>query len=214
MTTAIIFDMDGTLFQTDLILEPALEATFNKLRQKNLWHEDTPIDKYREIMGVPLPVVWETLCPEHTVEVRNHSNLIFHKELIHQIKLGKGALYEGVEDTLAFLSQKYPLYIASNGQTPYLQAIVEKYQLHRFINNVYSIDLIPFGNKSELVQFVKNENEIEHGYVVGDRSSDIKAALDNDLTSIGVRFDFAQEEELKQANYVINQFNELLNRVL
>jgi len=28
MYSAVIFDMDGTLFQTNLILEPALEATF------------------------------------------------------------------------------------------------------------------------------------------------------------------------------------------
>lgn len=214
MTSAIIFDMDGTLFKTDLILEPALEATFEKLRMENLWNDKTPIEKYREIMGVPLSVVWETLCPEHTIEVRNNSNILFHDELINQINMGQGALYEGVEESLAQLSKQYPLYIASNGQTPYLQAIMVKYQLNRFIKNVYSIDLIPSGNKSELVQLVKSENGIENGFVVGDRSSDIKAAFDNDLKSIGVRFDFAQEEELKKAHYVIDQFNEVLNLVL
>ena len=31
--SAIIFDMDGTLFQTNLILEPALEATFEQLQK-------------------------------------------------------------------------------------------------------------------------------------------------------------------------------------
>ena len=214
MTTAIIFDMDGTLFQTNLILEPALEATFEKLRKENLWNGQTPIEQYREIMGVPLPVVWETLCPEHTIEVRHNSNLLFHDELVQQIRIGRGALYEGVENTLALLSQKYPRYIASNGQTPYLQAIIEKYQLDWFIKNVYSIDLIPSGHKSELVHLVKRENDIKNGFVVGDRSSDIKAAVDNELTSIGVRFDFAQEEELKKAHFVIDQFSELLDLVL
>lgn len=213
MTTALIFDMDGTLFQTNLILEDALEATFEKLRMKKLWNEKTPIDKYREIMGVPLPVVWKTLCPQHTLEVHNISNLWFLDELIRQIKKGNSALYEGVEETLAFLSQKYPLYIASNGQIPYLQAIVEQYQLNRFIKGVYSIDMIQSGNKSDLVHLVKSENGIEEGYVIGDRSSDIKAALDNDLVSIGVRFDFAQEDELNKANYVIDNFKEILTVV-
>lgn len=32
MNSAVIFDMDGTLFQTNLILEAALEATFEQLR--------------------------------------------------------------------------------------------------------------------------------------------------------------------------------------
>ncbi len=34
MSKAIIFDMDGTLFQTNLILDPALEETFDVLRKK------------------------------------------------------------------------------------------------------------------------------------------------------------------------------------
>ena len=45
---------------------------------------------------------------------------------------------------------------------------------------------------------VKSKNQIGKGYVVGDRSSDITAAKDNELISVGVNFDFAQEEELKQ----------------
>lgn len=63
---AIIFDMDGTLFQTHKILENSLEETFTYLRDHDLWEKETPIQKYREIMGVPLPVVWETLLPKHS----------------------------------------------------------------------------------------------------------------------------------------------------
>lgn len=213
MTTALIFDMDGTLFQTNLILEPALEATFEKLRMKKLWNEKTPIDQYRKIMGVPLPVVWKTLCPQHTLEVHKNTNQWFLDELIQQITKGNGALYKGVEETLAHLSKKYPIYIASNGQIPYLQAIVDQFRLNRFIKGVYSIELIQSGNKSELVHLVKSENGIEEGFVIGDRSSDIKAALDNNLTSIGVRFDFAQENELNNANFVIDHFKGILTIV-
>lgn len=43
MTKAFIFDMDGTLFQTNLILEPALDATFDVLRTKGLWQGETPL---------------------------------------------------------------------------------------------------------------------------------------------------------------------------
>lgn len=63
MLRSVIFDMDGTLFQTDTILEIALEETFAYLRSQNKWDSETPLEKYREIMGVPLPKVWETYCP-------------------------------------------------------------------------------------------------------------------------------------------------------
>lgn len=51
MLQSLIFDMDGTLFQTEKILELSLDDTFNHLRSLNLWDTVTPIDKYREIMG-------------------------------------------------------------------------------------------------------------------------------------------------------------------
>ncbi|MDO7487527.1 HAD hydrolase-like protein [Peribacillus sp. NPDC096622] len=213
MSKAIIFDMDGTLFQTNLILEPALEETFDVLRKENLWDTKTPIEQYRKIMGVPIPVVWETLCPNHSLEIRVKSNEIFHKKLIELIQAQKGALYADVERTLNELSKKYPLFIASNGQIEYLQAIVETYNLDRFIQNTYSIQLIKSGHKSDLVQMVKNKNQIENGYVVGDRSSDISAAKDNELIAVGVNFDFAQEDELKQADFVVNNFKEILELV-
>ena len=43
--------MDGTLFQTDKILELSLDDTFDHLRSLQLWDTVTPIEKYREIMG-------------------------------------------------------------------------------------------------------------------------------------------------------------------
>lgn len=214
MNKAFIFDMDGTLFQTNLILEPALDATFGVLRTNGLWHGETPIEKYREIMGVPLPVVWETLCPMHTLEIREKSNVLFHVKLVEQIRGHKGALYPHAEQTLATLSEKYPLYIASNGQVDYLQAIVETYQLERFIKGIYSIQAIASGHKSDLVKRVVDENKIDYGAVVGDRSSDIQAAQDNQLLAIGVRFDFAQDKELEKADIVIDDLTALVNVTL
>ncbi|WP_042471773.1 HAD hydrolase-like protein [Bacillus ndiopicus] len=211
MNNAIIFDMDGTLFQTNLILEPALEKTFAILREEKLWYGATPIEKYRNIMGVPLPVVWATLCPEHSLETRIQSNDIFHKQLIHQINDGQGALYDGVIETLSKLKDEYSLFIASNGQQEYLHTIVEKYQLARFIQKTYSIELIESGDKSQLIHLVKEENGIQNGFVVGDRLSDIKGAKDNRLTSISMRFDFAQEDELELADYVVDSFRDILD---
>ena len=50
---------------------------------------------------------------------------------------------------------------------------------------------------------------ITNGAVVGDRLSDINAAKDNGLVAIGCNFDFAQEDELSQADIVIDDLIEL-----
>ncbi|MGN7477385.1 HAD hydrolase-like protein [Solibacillus silvestris] len=214
MQTAIIFDMDGTLFQTDLILERALEQTFEHLRGNGLWSGRTPIETYRRIMGVPLNVVWETLCPVHSAEIREQSNQHFQVALINEIEKGNGALYAGVERTLQKLSEKYPLYIASNGETAYLQAIMERYRLNRWIKKCYSIDQIESKDKSHLVEHIMNEQSVHCGYMIGDRASDINAAIHNKLTSIAVNFDFAQLGEIRHANFIVNQFPDIFNIVM
>ncbi|PEK98893.1 nucleosidase [Bacillus sp. AFS017336] len=209
---ALIFDMDGTLFQTDKILELSLEDTFDHLRLLNLWSSVTPIKKYREIMGVPLPKVWEALLPEYSMEVREQTDAFFQERLIDNINNGNGALYPNVKEIFAFLKENnYSIYIASNGLTNYLSAIVKYYQIDNWVTETFSIQQIQSLNKSELVKTILKKYEIMDGAVIGDRLSDINAAKDNNLMAIGCRFDFSQEDELKQADLVIDDLIQLKN---
>ena len=210
MSTSIIFDMDGTLFQTDKILELSLDDTFNHLRSLKRWNEATPIDQYREIMGVPLPKVWETLLPHHSIIEREQTDAYFLERLIENIKEGKGALYPHVKETFSYLKdQHFSIYIASNGLTDYLQAIVSYYNLESWVTETFSIQQVDSLHKSELVRSIKEKYAITCGAVVGDRLSDITAAKDNNLVSIGCNFDFAKEDELSQADIVIDDLLEL-----
>ncbi|WP_313757305.1 HAD hydrolase-like protein [Tissierella sp.] len=207
---SIIFDMDGTLFQTNKVLEISLLETFNYLESINEWDGEMPIEKYREIMGAPLPKVWEVLLPDHSEEVRKFTDSFFLKVLIENIKNGKGALYPHVEDILSYLKDNnWSIFIASNGLKEYLKTIVSFYQLDNWIFDFYSIEEIESLDKSNLVEFILRKYNIQRGAIVGDRISDINAAKDNGLVSIGCNFDFAREEELSKADYVIDDLIEL-----
>ena len=210
MLQALIFDMDGTLFQTDKILELSLDDTFDHLRSLQLWDTITPIDKYREIMGVPLPKVWEALLPDHSNEVRKQTDAYFLERLIENIKSGKGALYPNVKEVFNYLKESgCSIYIASNGLTDYLQAIVSYYDLDQWVTETFSIEQIQSLNKSDLVKSILKKYDIKEAVVVGDRLSDINAAKDNALIAIGCNFDFAQEDELDHADLVIDDLMEL-----
>lgn len=202
--------MDGTLFQTDKILEISLEDAFNHLRSLDEWDKETPIDKYREIMGVPLPKEWEALLPNHSIEVRERTDAYFLERLIENIRSGKGALYPNAKEVFSYLNENNcSIYIASNGLTEYLTAIVNYYNLDYFITETFSIQQIESLNKSDLVKTIVEKYGITNGAVVGDRLSDINAAKDNGLVAIGCNFDFAQEDELSQADIVIDDLIEL-----
>ncbi len=80
-----------------------------------------------------------------------------------------------------------------------------------WLTETCSIEQIESLNKSDLVQRIIKKYGITNGAVVGDRLSDIHAARDNGLVSIGCHFDFAQKEELAQADIVVGDLIELIS---
>lgn len=207
---AIIFDMDGTLFQTGKILEQSLEEALAVLRERGEWQGAAPIDEYRNIMGVPLPAVWEALLPGKSEETKREMDAYFLERLIVNISEGKGELYPDVKGVLAELvAEGYRVFIASNGLVRYLAAIVEYYGLNEWVTETFSIEQASTSDKGELVRIIKEKYGVTEGAVVGDRLSDIRAAKANDLFAVGCRFDFAQEQELKEADAVIDNLADL-----
>lgn len=207
--------MDGTLFQTNKILERSLEETFEYLRARVGYVGKTPIEKYQEIMGVPLPVVWEKLLPNFSNSIRMKVNNFFQESLIENINKGHGELYRHVQEIFTYLKDSgYLIFIASNGLPEYLSAIVKYYNLNRWVSDVYSIQQIESEDKSELVRHLVEKYKIKGGALVGDRISDIRAAKSNGLVAIGCNFDFAQPEELQQADVIINDLLEIKNVIM
>ncbi|TMU87630.1 HAD family hydrolase [Bacillus sp. BHET2] len=210
MKAAIIFDMDGTIFQTNRILEASLRDAFHYLRDEGLWKGRTPIETYREMMGAPLSVVWSTLLPDHSIQVRRQMNDVFHEQLIGNIQKGNGALYPNTEKLLGYLSDRgFPIFVASNGYPHYLQAIVESHSLGEWISTCYSIQEIQSEDKADLIRQIKEDHNLSHGIVVGDRLSDFKGAEANHFLSIGCAFDFSQDKELLQADIVVDDLIEI-----
>jgi len=81
--------------------------------------------------------------------------------------------------------------------------------LDNWVTETFSIQQIESLNKSDLVKTIIDKYGITHGAVVGGRISYMNAAKDNGLVAIGCNFDFAQEDELSQADVVIEDLNEL-----
>lgn len=103
----------------------------------------------------------------------------------------------------------HTIFIASNGLIPYLEAIVSHYRLNRWVTETYSIEQIETLDKGDLVAQIVAEYDIQDGFVVGDRLSDIVAAKANGLIAIGCRFYFSQDDELRQADHIIDGLAEI-----
>lgn len=207
---AALFDMDGTILKTETIVESAFEATFDALRNEGKWVGETPLDRYRSILGVTLEQVWIEVMPNSSDEVRREADQLLLSYLIEELKNGNGELYEGVRETLTELSKMgIPLFIASNGLEPYIDAIVEAEGLHSVFQDFYSAGRFGTKSKTELVSRLVSDYEVQSGVFIGDRKGDIVAGNQNGLMTIGCQFGFAHANELEDADHIVTEFSKV-----
>ncbi|MCS1352479.1 HAD family hydrolase [Mechercharimyces sp. CAU 1602] len=214
---AIIFDMDGTLFQTETIAIPAFRNMFTRLQEAGMLGEIEISDRQIEsVFGMTIDQIWDELLPHTDELLRKVADQWLLEEELALLEAGAGALYPGVKETLATLvEKKWPLFIASNGIKPYVEGIVRYYELSPLFQGIYTGGDSDVANKAELVHRLCVANGVSGGYMVGDRYSDVEAGRANQQTVIGCNYEgfpyFGDEAELADADYIIPSFHSILS---
>jgi len=194
MNRLVIFDVDGTLFQTDKVTVPAVQRTFAAY--------GLPMPEMEAILGffgksVTSYESWlANQCPPglapKIVEAANALEL----QLIGE----EGKLYAGVPETLAQLRNTgYVLAVCSNGPQAYVDEVLDKHRLRSFFPIVYARDK-RYSGKEEMVGFILNETTQEQFVVIGDRHDDIDAAHAWKGFAVAATYGYGNEEEWKNAD--------------
>lgn len=212
---AVLFDMDGTLLQTERLSTPAFQRTFEQLRQNGLWDGPTP-DKSEliNILGMTIDQVWKKLLPDASEEAIRAADTFLLKNEIQLIHERVTDLYPGVFETLRDLHAKgVALFIASNGQEKYIDALCEEYGLKPFLTDLYSAGRFRTRTKNDLVAKLIADYQVQKAVMVGDRHSDVEAGTSNGLFTIGCDFGFANPGELDGADVIITKFPQILDHL-
>lgn len=210
---AMIFDMDGTLFQTETLLLPAYHATFDQLRQEGIYQGDTPPDELMlGCLGMLLEQIWETVLPDASPELRKRADELFIHYEVEYLNKGFGQLYPGVEKTLKQLKEEgIRLFVASNGLEDYVRGVAKIKGIAPLFEELYSAGEHRTRTKVDLVAILLKRHNVHSAWMVGDRSSDVEAGLSNGLTVVGCEYaGFGGSSELDGATVRIGAFAELL----
>ncbi|MFD0621403.1 HAD family hydrolase [Paenibacillus sp. GCM10027629] len=213
---AMIFDLDGTLFQTETIVIEAFRLTYAKLREEDLYHGDVPGDQ--EILGclgMLLEHIWERLMPNASFEVRERANVLMHEYENDLLDRGQGKLYAGVAETLQSLKdQGIRLFVGSNGLEGYVKDVTRYMGIDHLFEGLYSAGEYQTATKVDLVRILLENHQVPTAWMVGDRSSDIEAGKKNQITAIGCDYaGFRKSGELEGADAIITSFDELLHLI-
>lgn len=209
---ALIFDMDGTLFQTEKLLLPAYHATFDQLREEGVYNGETPDEKIMlGSLGMLLDQIWERVLPDSSMEVRGRADEIFMHYELEYLEKGYGELYPGVAETLQKLAgDGFRLFVASNGLEHYVKGVARVKGIDSLFDGLFSAGEHQTLSKVDLVRILLEKHNVATAWMVGDRSSDVEAGLKNGLTVIGCDYaGFGDEGELNGAHVRIRQFAEL-----
>ncbi|GGI44267.1 MTA/SAH nucleosidase [Paenibacillus marchantiophytorum] len=213
---AMLFDLDGTLFQTETLLLPAYHATFDELRAKGLFTGETPPEeRILGALGMLLEQIWQRVMPEASIEARNEADKLLLNYQMNGLHEGQGDLYEGVAETLQALRDKgIRLFVASNGLEDYVRNVIAAKGLGHLFEGLYSAGQYQTKSKVDLVQILLETHHIQSAWMVGDRSSDVEAGLRNHLTVAACDYaGFRESGELEGAHIRIRSFAELLEYV-
>lgn len=210
---AIIFDMDGTLFETDTLLVGVHERIFQTLREEKLYMEPTPpVEKLLGCLGMLLHDIWNQVMPDSSLAARERADELMLQYELEGLEAGEGSLYPHVESTLRKLHERgIKLFVASNGLEHYVKGVARYKGIAPLFDGLYSAGEYVTATKVDLVKRLLEDHAVESAWMVGDRSSDVEAGKENGLPVIGCAYAvYGRKEELAGADALISDFRELL----
>lgn len=206
MKTGIIFDMDGTLWDSAQQIADSWNEVIKKYDDINTQLTAT---KIKNVMGKIMDEIAEILFDE----VSKERQLELLKECCikeNEYLREHGAIvYEGVETVFKKLREKYELFIVSNCQSGYIEAFLDYYKYGKYIK-----DIECFGDtgclKADNIRLIIERNKLDKAIYVGDTQGDCDSAL-----AAGAEFICAEYGFGNVANDVprINSFIQLLDNV-
>jgi phosphoglycolate phosphatase len=201
---AVVFDLDGTLWQPQSIVLPAYKEVFSQLDVAS-----PSDDVLLETLGHPFDVIWKKVLPGADADVvaRAHSLMISaERHYLHSVDV---APFPGVIETLQQLRRRgVDTYILSNCQRDYLEVVPDRLGIGELFTARYCAEDYPGLSKAEIIRAVRPPVRMP-AVMVGDRFHDMEAGRENGLITIACRFGFGHPDEFVGADYSAASFLEV-----
>ncbi len=202
---AIIFDMDGTMWDTTEAILPV----WNEVLQKYSGETSKQISKSEmdSYMGKTLEQIARLSLPE--LDIKRSLEILGEccKAECKSLEQNGAVIYPELIDTLKKLKEKYTLLIVSNCQDGYIQAFLNHYNLCEVFDDIEFAGRTG-KTKGENIKLIMERNNVDKAVYVGDTQSDFDAAKFADTEFIFAKYGFGNAECYK---YSIKEFSDLLS---
>ena len=193
----VIFDLDGTLYDTEKVSIEALQTALSKFNIN-----DVTDDEIRGQFGE----VTDTIVRNLVQDMGEKFYMSLKEEIKYQEEKlipKKGELYDGIKEMLITLDNNgYDLSICSDGRVKYIEMVLETTGIQDYFIHIKGNE--PGKSKTDQLRSLLDELNTDKAVMVGDRYHDIEAAKKVGLPSIGVAYGFGREE-IESADHIAEE---------
>lgn len=191
---AVIFDLDGTLLNTDLLIHKTFDHVFEKYKPGYILSEE----EHLSFLGPTLKDTFARYFPEsmsdELIEYYRDYNHAHHEDFV--------TIYPTVKETLETLKNKgYPLAVVTTKYSKAAYLGLDLFDLTQYFDVVLGMDNVNrVKPDSEGILKAMNQTNCKKALYVGDNTSDILAGKNAGVHTAGVKWTPKGTSEMEKLN--------------
>ena len=209
----LLFDLDGTITDSKDGIFKSLRYAFDKLG------EEQPEESF--LMSFLGPPLWDSFVHKLGYdEQKAEKGVAYFRERFQPLGIYENKLFPGMKELLHTLSQRQDtqIFLATAKPLPSAVRVLEYFQIDKYFKDVSAATFD--GSVKGKTQVISNlldkfkDLNLAKTIMIGDRDHDVVGAKVNGIKSAGVLYGYGSREELKEADYLVHDVEELKNLLL
>ena len=191
VTDGVIFDVDGTLWDST----PVVEQAWNQaLIDSGITDVVITADQLKGLFGLPMMEIIDNVLPNATKQQKLDYKPLCYRYESEYLSRTPGILYPRLEEALAALAKRHPLFIVSNCQEGYIELFFEKTGFgHYFVDHVCPGDTGLL--KADNIRLIAKRHHLAHPVYIGDTQMDADACRDAGVPIVFASYGFGSVRE-------------------
>lgn len=207
--TIIIFDLDGTLIDTNTLIQRSFEYVFKKHKPDYTLSEAELLSFLGPPLKATLGKYFEASLIEELVDCYNEHNLTSHKDYV--------SVYPYVYETLKILKDEgYPLAIFTTKSYRAAMVGIKLFDLEKYFDVIVAGDQIARVKPDPLgIEIIMDKTKAKSAVMVGDSTSDIMSGKNAGVYTIGVDWSPKGSKSLEELHpdLMISRMDEIIEFV-